>query len=85
MIRHIQHGLKKTDFMSEVCRLFEVPRRIVCYKPDKSTPKAQERFAEPVPMRWPPHHRPVSAGAVRVHSNFTNMGRGKDEHLDSRY
>jgi hypothetical protein len=38
-----------------------------------------------VTMRWTPHHQPVSAGTGRVHRNFTNMGRGKDEHLDYRY
>jgi putative transposase len=51
MILHIQQGLKKDGFtvpMAKLCRWFEVPRRTVYYKPVKSTPKVQERFAEPI-------------------------------------
>jgi len=51
MILHIQQGLKEDGFtvpMAKLCRWFEVPRRTVYYKPVKSTPKVQERFAEPI-------------------------------------
>lgn len=51
MILHIQQGLKEDGFtvpMTKLCRWFEVPRRTVYYKPVKSTPKIQERFAEPI-------------------------------------
>jgi len=51
MILHIQQGLKEDGFtvpMTKLCRWFEVPRRTVYYKPVKSTPKVQERFAEPI-------------------------------------
>ena len=51
MILHIQQGLKEDGFtvpMTKLCRWFEVPRRTVYYKPVKSTPKVQDRFAEPI-------------------------------------
>ena len=51
MILHIQQGLKEDGFtvsMTKLCRWFEVPRRTVYYRPVKSTPKVQERFAEPI-------------------------------------
>jgi putative transposase len=51
MILHIQQGLKEDGFtvpMTKLCRWFEVPRRTVYYKPVKSRPKVQERFAEPI-------------------------------------
>jgi len=51
MILHIQQGLKEDGFtvpMTKLCRWFEVPRRTVYYKPVKSTPKVQERFATPI-------------------------------------
>ena len=51
MILHIQQGLKEDGFtvpMTKLCRWFDVPRRTVYYKPVKSTPKVQERFAEPI-------------------------------------
>jgi len=61
MILHIQQGLKENGFtvpMTKLCRWFDVPRRTVYYKPVKSTPKVQERFAEPIK----PHDR----GRTRV-------------------
>ena len=51
MILHIQQGLKDDGFtvpMTRLCRWFEVPRRTVYYKPVKSTPKVQDRFAAPI-------------------------------------
>jgi len=51
MILHIQQSLKEDGFtvpMTKLCRWFEVPRRTVYYKPVKSTPKVQERFAAPI-------------------------------------
>ena len=51
MTLHIQQGLMEVGFivpMAKLCRWFEVHRRTVCYKPVKSTPKTQERFADPV-------------------------------------
>ena len=51
MILHIQQGLKEDGLtvpMTKLCRRFEVSRRTVYYKPVKSTPKVQERFAEPI-------------------------------------
>lgn len=34
--------------MTKLCRWFDVPRRTVYNKPAKSTPKVEERFAEPI-------------------------------------
>jgi hypothetical protein len=34
--------------MTKLCRWFDVPRRTVYYKPVKSKPKVQERFANPI-------------------------------------
>jgi putative transposase len=34
--------------MTKLCRWFEVPRRTVYYRPVKSAPKVQERFAAPI-------------------------------------
>jgi putative transposase len=51
MILHIQQGSKEDGFtvpMTKVCRWFDVPRRTVYYKPVKSAPKVQERFAAPI-------------------------------------
>lgn len=51
MILDIQQGLKEDGFtvpMTKLCRWFDVPRRTVYYKSVKSTPKGQERFAEPI-------------------------------------
>ncbi len=51
MVLQIQQGLKEDGFtvpMTKLCRWFDVPRRTVYYKPTKSTPKVQERCAEPV-------------------------------------
>jgi putative transposase len=51
MILHIQQGLKEDGFtvpMTKLCHRFEVLRRTVYYKPVKSTPKVQERVAEPI-------------------------------------
>ena len=51
MILHIQQSLKEYGFtvpMTKFWRWFDVPRRTVYYKPVKSTPKVQERFAEPI-------------------------------------
>ncbi len=51
MILHIQQGLKEDEFtvpMTKLCRWFDVPRRTVYYKPVKSMPKVQERFAAPI-------------------------------------
>ena len=51
MILHIQQGLKEEGFtvpMTKLCRWFDVSHRTVYYKPIKSTPKVQERFAEPI-------------------------------------
>jgi putative transposase len=60
MILHIQQGLKEDGFtvpMAKLCRWFEVPRRTVYYKPVKSTPKVQERFAEPIKQMSRPSFR----------------------------
>ena len=51
MIRRLQQGLKEDGFevpMTKLCRWFEVPRRTVYYRPVKSAPKVQERFAAPI-------------------------------------
>jgi putative transposase len=51
MIRRIQQGMKEDGFevpMTKLCRWFEVPRRTVYYRPVKSAPKVQERFAAPI-------------------------------------
>ena len=51
MIRRLQQGMKEDGFevpMTKLCRWFEVPRRTVYYRPVKSAPKVQERFAAPI-------------------------------------
>ena len=51
MIRRLQQGMKEDGFevpMTKLCRWFEVPRRTVYYRPVKSAPKVQERFAVPI-------------------------------------
>jgi putative transposase len=51
MILQIQRGLGDGGFtvpMTKLCRWFDVPRRTVYYKPVKSKPKVQERFAGPI-------------------------------------
>ena len=51
MVLQIQQGSKEEGYtvpMTKLCRWFDVPRRTVYYKPTKSTPKVQERFAEPI-------------------------------------
>ncbi|MCO5397780.1 DDE-type integrase/transposase/recombinase [Ralstonia soli] len=47
----IRQGLQAdgiTVSISKLCRWFEVPRRTVYYRPVKSEPKVQARFAEPI-------------------------------------
>jgi putative transposase len=51
MIRRLQQGMKEDGFevpMTKLRRWFEVPRRTVYYRPVKSAPKVQERFAAPI-------------------------------------
>ena len=51
MILQIQQGLREDGYsvpMTKLCRWFEVPRRTVYYRPVKSAPKVQERFAAPI-------------------------------------
>jgi putative transposase len=51
MIFQIQHGLREDGYsvpMTKLCRWFEVPRRTVDYRPVKSAPKVQARFAAPI-------------------------------------
>jgi putative transposase len=51
MIETIRQGLKQDGFdvsISKICQWFAVPRRTVYYKPVKSAPKVQERFAGPI-------------------------------------
>jgi putative transposase len=51
MILQIQRGLREDGFtvpMTKLCRWFDVPRCTVYYKPVKSKPKVQDRFAEPI-------------------------------------
>jgi hypothetical protein len=51
MILDIQRGLREDGFtvpMTMLCRWLGVPTRTVYYKPVKSKPKAQDRFAEPI-------------------------------------
>lgn len=51
MIETIRQGLKDegiTVSLSKLCQWFEVPRRTVYYKPVRSAPKVQPRFAEPI-------------------------------------
>ena len=51
MIETIRQGLKKDGFdvaVSKICKWFDIPRRTSHYKPVKSVPKVQERFAEPI-------------------------------------
>jgi putative transposase len=51
MILQIQRGLKEDGIsvpITKLCAWFEVPRRTVYYKPVKSAPKIQERFAVPI-------------------------------------
>jgi putative transposase len=51
MILQIQQGLREDGYsvpMTKLCRWFEIPRRTVYYRPVKSAPKVQERFAAPI-------------------------------------
>lgn len=51
MIETIRQGLQQDGFdvsISKICQWFAVPRRTVYYKPVKSTPKVQPRFAQPI-------------------------------------
>jgi putative transposase len=51
MILQIRRGLREDGFtvpMTQLCRRFDVPRRTVYYKPVKSKPKVQDRFATPI-------------------------------------
>lgn len=51
MIETIRQGLKQDGFdvsISKICQWFAVPRRTVYYKPAKTAPKVQERFAGPI-------------------------------------
>jgi len=51
VIEMIRQGLQAdgvTVSISKLCRWFEVPRRTVNYRPVKSEPKIQARFAEPI-------------------------------------
>jgi putative transposase len=51
VIETIRQGLKQDGFdvsISKICQWFAVPRRTVYYKPAKSEPKVQVRFAEPI-------------------------------------
>jgi hypothetical protein len=51
MILQIEQGLREDGHsvpMTKLCRWFGVPRRTVYYKPVKTEPKVQERFAAPI-------------------------------------
>jgi len=51
MILQIQRAWKDKRIsvpITKLCAWFAVPRRTVYYKPVKSTPKIQERFAAPI-------------------------------------
>ncbi len=51
MIEAIRQGLKADGFdvsISKLCRWFNVPRRIVYYRPTKAAPRVQERFVTPI-------------------------------------
>lgn len=51
MIESIRQGLKEDGFevsISKLCQWFGVPRRTLYYRPVKSPPKIQERFAKPI-------------------------------------
>ena len=51
MIETIRQGLKEDGLdvsISKICQWFAVPRRTVYYKPVKSAPKVQARFAKPI-------------------------------------
>jgi putative transposase len=51
MIEAIRQGLKEDGFevsISKLCAWFGVPRRTVYYREQKSPPKVQPRFAEPI-------------------------------------
>ncbi|WP_323745022.1 IS3 family transposase [Noviherbaspirillum malthae] len=51
MIETIRQGLKEDGFtvsISKICQWFGVPRRTVYYKPVRSAPKVQDRFAGPI-------------------------------------
>ena len=51
MIVEVQQGLKSDGYsvsISKLCRWFDVPRRTQYYRPVKSAPKVQARFAEPI-------------------------------------
>ncbi|HZW12203.1 MAG TPA: IS3 family transposase [Noviherbaspirillum sp.] len=51
VIETIRQGLKQDGFdvsISKICHWFAVPRRTVYYRPVKSAPKVQPRFAQPI-------------------------------------
>jgi putative transposase len=51
VIEMIRQGLLQDGFdvsISKICQWFAVPRRTVYYRPVKSQPKVQSRFAEPI-------------------------------------
>jgi putative transposase len=51
VIETIRQGLKQDGFdvsISKICQWFAVPRRTVYYRPVKSAPKVQPRFAQPI-------------------------------------
>ncbi len=51
MIRTLHEGLLADGInvpLTKLCAWFGVPRRTVCYKPVKSAPKVDPRFAEPI-------------------------------------
>ena len=51
MIETIRQGLKTEGievWISKLCRWFAIPRRTVYYRPIKSAPKVQDRFAQPI-------------------------------------
>jgi len=51
VIETIRQGLREegiTVLISKLCQWFDVPRRTVYYRPLKSAPKVQAKFAEPI-------------------------------------
>lgn len=51
MIQSVQQGLARDGVhvpITKLCAWFGVPRRSVCYKPVKSAPKVDPKFAEPI-------------------------------------
>ncbi len=78
MIRRIQQGMKEDGLtvpMTKLCRWFEAPRRTVYYRPVKSAPKVQERFAEPIKQLIeadPSFGYRTVAGLLRFNKNTKN-------------